>query len=123
MKKDQALFIFIIILAFANFKFSQYFYFWAWSEFAHFSGGVLLSLLIKLRWQRIDSVFFQKSRFLTRCFIISACAIWWLAFWELFEYARFSFNILSVEIYHDTMRDLMMDFLGTFIATPFLSRG
>lgn len=122
MKKDHWLFALIVVVAFANFEFSQIFHFWGWSEFMHFGGGVLLSILVKWRWARLNAESFQKSEFLTRCFIISACAIWWLAFWELFEYALFSFNIFSAEIYHDTMRDFMMDFLGSFVATPLLSR-
>lgn len=121
MKKDHVLFTLIAVIAFLNFIFSSHISFWGWSEFMHFGGGVLFSVLVKWRWKRINQESFQKSRFFTRCFVISACAIWWLAFWEVLEYALFSFNVWNAEIYHDTMRDFMMDFLGSFVALPFLS--
>ncbi len=123
MKKDHVLFLFIVLIAFANFEFSRQFHFWGFSEFMHLGGGVLLSIFVKWRWERKNPESFEKSKFWERCFKISSGAIWWLAGWELFEYARFSLDVWSAEIYHDTMRDFMMDFLGSFIATPFLSRG
>lgn len=122
MNKDWVLFFFIVILAFSNFEFSQQFFVWGWSEFAHFWGGIFLSFFVMLRWARKSPRAFQESEFLTRCFHISSGAIWWLAGWELFEYWLVSFEIMDSEIYHDTMRDLMMDFLGSFIAAPILSK-
>lgn len=122
MKKDHLLFYGIIFFSIINFKLSNYILFFGWSEITHIIGGIAISLFVKWRWQRIDIESFESSRFLTRFFIISALAIWWLTFWEILEYVIYNFDATTVEIYHDTMRDLMMDFWGTFIASIFLSK-
>jgi len=123
MKKDHWLFALIVLIVFLNIKFSSTVSFWGFSEFMHFGGGVLFSILVGWRWKRINPESFQKSKFFERFFQISAGAIWWLVFWELFEYIFFSFGVWNAEIYHDTMRDFMMDFLGSFIVTLHLSQG
>ena len=122
MNKSHIIFFIALLGAFFNYYSSSYLFFWGWSEIAHFCGGIFISYLVYSRWRECDPTSFNQSKVRTKFFIVTAGAIWWLTFWEILEYAFFYFNEVNIEVYNDTMRDLMMDFLGSFIASYFLAK-
>ena len=120
------LFVAIFSLNALGIGFDFYEMFWWYDVLLHFSGGVLIALVV-INWPKFDKQFFTKKQKII--FILMVVLIIGLAC-EIMEqiiqgllyisyYEGMILKQLNAGITPDSFSDLMMDFIGGFVASFF----